>query len=124
MTVSKFFFDTSAWLCYFGESSNKVKEIVEEDGQIYTSALSLLELKRKLKKKKVSDVEQKKLLEFLSTRTVWINVNLEIAAKSSEFENLHTVDSIIYASCLITESTLITLDNDFRGLKNVVIINE
>ncbi len=123
MTDSSYFFDTSAWLSYFYEDSDKIKEIVEDKTiKIFTSFISNLELKRKLKKDKLPKEKQDRVYKFLAARTVWIVIEGDVVAKAAEYDELHTVDSLIYGSAQLTKTTLITRDNDFRGLNNVIVL--
>ena len=67
-----------------------------------------------------------KAMELIKTRSIIIAIDLEIADKAVELSiknNLHTADALIYSSALKNASTLITLDNDFRGLNNVIVID-
>lgn len=53
-----------------------------------------------------------------------INLDEKIAEKAPELvieKSLPIADSIVYASSLINNAILLTLDNDFRGFDNVKI---
>ena len=54
-----------------------------------------------------------------------ISINAEIAEKAAEIaltHNLPAADSLIYSTSLLNDSILYTIDNDFRGLKGVLIL--
>ena len=123
MTDSRFL-DSSAWLAYFyGEE--QVKEMIESDQILLTSAISLFEIKNKLIKDKIETVKLKRSLEFIKKRSLIVNIDVEISEEAVAFsikDNLHTVDALIYSSTLKNESVLVTFDNDFHGLNNVLIL--
>ena len=64
-------------------------------------------------------------MNFVKKRSLLIDVNAEISEMAIEFSIKHkipTIDAIVYASASKNNATLITLDNDFRNLDNVIII--
>ena len=78
----------------------------------------------KLIKEKVDEAKINKSIEFIKRKSLIVPVDAEIAEKSvmvSIGHNLPAIDSLIYASSLINNALTLTLDNDFRGLKNVVV---
>lgn len=119
------FIDSSVWLEYFHNSN--FREILEESNiHLFTSILSLFEIKKKLLKEKCSEEKINIILRFIKTHSLIINLNNKIVEKSAEIsieKNLPSFDSLIYISSLLNESTLLTLDNDFRGLNNVKFLS-
>jgi len=64
-------------------------------------------------------------LAFIKKKSFIISVNSELAESAAEISIQHSlgaVDALIYASALKNNAVLFTLDNDFRGLKNVVVL--
>ena len=121
------FFDSSAWLSYFYAFNDDVRSMVESNILILTSVLSLFEIKNKLIKDKTDIIKMQKSIEFIKKRGLIIDLNSEIAENAVEFSTsygLHAMDALIYSSALKNNSLLITLDNDFRGLNNTVIIKD
>ena len=115
--------DSSVWIAYF--FNGRYSEVIDSDEIILLSALSLFEIKKKLAKSKVDSSKITKSIEFIKKRSLIIPVNIDIAENAVDFslENgLSIIDSLICATSILNESTLITLDNDFRGLKNVIVI--
>jgi len=122
MTDSKLL-DSSAWLEFV--INGAYKEIIESDIILFTSALSIFEIKKKLINKKYEEADAIKILNFIKERSIIINADKEIAERAVEISfkyNLATIDSIIYTSALSNNSGFITLDNDFRNLPNATII--
>lgn len=124
MTDSKLI-DSSAWLSYFYAENPKVKSIVESNDILLTSSLSIFEVKLKLLKDKKETSLIQKSLETVKRRSLVIPVNEDISEDAAEFSfknQLHAADAIIYTSAIKNNAILITLDNDFRGLKDVSIL--
>jgi len=121
MTDSKLI-DSSLWLAYLFNGNNK--KIIESDQILLLSVISLFEIERKLHKEKVLVVQIRKSMDFIKSRSLVIPVTADIAEKAvllSLKYHLAAVDSLIYATALTQLATLVTLDNDFRGLQYVEI---
>ncbi len=115
--------DSSAWLDYFSNAHPHIVELVNKGGQIITSSLTLFEVKKKLIAMKV-DFED--ILSFIKKRSVLVVPGTVIAEKAAELsiqKKLAAMDSLIYATSLLSNAELITGDNDFRGLEKVRIIS-
>ncbi len=115
--------DSTILVDYFIEG--KHKEIIDSRGTILISALSLFELKKKLLEKKVPKEAVENIMKFVKQRMIHLVVNdaiVEYAAEISINYEISAIDSIIYATALLNSSSLYTLDNDFRGLKSVVLL--
>ena len=122
MTDSKLI-DSSVWLSYLlnGEFQN----IIEHEDIILLSALSLFEIKKKLAKNSMPSGKISKSMDFIKKRSIIIPINAEIAEKAAEIalaNKLPAADSLIYATSVLHDSILYTIDNDFRGLKGVLIL--
>ena len=116
--------DSSMWIAYFLTGS--FKELLEKDEMFFLSVLSLFEIKGILIKKDVPLEKVEISLKFVKNRSLLIDVNAEISEMVAEFSIKHkipTIDSLIYASALKNNATLITLDNDFRGLDRVTVLD-
>ena len=123
MTDSKLL-DSSAWLSYLYAENIATKSIIESDDSLFISVLSLFEIKLKMLKDKRPLSVILSSLDFVKKRSLVISINEEIAEHAVDISTQHrlaAVDSLIYASALKNNAVLITLDNDFRGLKNVEI---
>ena len=116
--------DSSVWIAYFLTGS--FKELLEKDEMFFLSVLSLFEIKGILIKKDVPLEKVEISLKFVKNRSLLIDVNAEISEMAVDFSTKYkipTIDSLIYASALKNNATLITLDNDFRGLDRVTILD-
>lgn len=115
--------DSSVWIAYLfnGLYSN----IIDSNEILLLSCLSIFEIKKKLLKDKVETSKIVKSIEFIKKRSLMIEVSDEIAEKAADFsidKKLPMVDSLIYITAILNQATLITLDNDFRNLKNAVVL--
>ena len=115
------FVDSSVWLAYFLSSDEKARELIEREGILYTSVLSLFEIRRKLLKINIDDARIFMILDFVRKRSLFISVTEEICINAA-LQKLPAVDAIIYVSAMQIKSKLFTYDNDFRGLDNVTIV--
>ena len=122
MTVT---FESSAWIEYFAGSKPglDVREFVSSNEIIYTPSIDLLEIKNKYL---MENKKWKKRIEFICDRSLIIDLNTEISLLAAEFKkkfNLYSIDAIIYATAQIMKSTLLTKDNHFKNLKDVIILH-
>ena len=116
--------DSSVWIAYFLTGS--FKELLEGDEMFFLSVLSLFEVKGILIKKNVPLEKVAISLRFVKKRSLLIDVNAEISEMAAEVSIKHkipTIDAMIYASALKNNAVLITLDNDFRGLKSAIVMD-
>jgi len=63
-------------------------------------------------------------MEFIRERCLIIPITKDIAENAVDFSlerRLSIIDSLIYTTAILNEATLITLDNDFRGLESAVV---
>ena len=115
--------DSSVWIDYLFNSNHS--NIIDASGLLLLSALSIFEIKNKLKKSKIDDNKITKSMEFIKKRSLIIEVNLDIVERAVDVaikNNLSIVDALIYTTALLNQATLVTLDNDFRGLKDVIVV--
>ena len=122
MTDSKLL-DSSVWLAYLFNGQHL--DIVDSDEVLLLSALSLFEIKKKLAKSRLESNKISRSMDFIKKRSLVIPVSAEIAENGVEFSlanGLSIIDSLIYTTSVLNDSILITMDNDFRGLKNTVIL--
>ena len=118
--------DSSAWLSYFYADNKEIKSIIESNSILLTSSISIFEIKKKLMKDKIEISKVERTIEFIKKRSLIINIDFLIADAAVNFaikNNLATIDALIYSAAKKNNSILITLDNDFRNLNDVMILN-
>ncbi len=122
---SRVLFDSSAWISYFLEANEDVNEISKEAGIIFTSILSIFEIKRALIRRNISAEMINKSLAFILHKSVIVDLDLEIAEKAVDISvngKLAAIDSLIYATATMHDAILITGDQDFKSLESVHIL--
>jgi len=116
--------DSSAWIAYL--TKNKLAEIIDNESRLFLSSLSLFEIKKKLMKDKITKKDISDKIDFVKKKSIILPVTDKIAEKAAEIsieKEIPSMDSIIYATALENNLSLITLDNDFRGLPNAIILD-
>lgn len=119
--------DTSIFLDHLADTNKEASDIMENDDLIFCSILSLFEVKKRLIKLGLNNKKINDSMDFVKKRAIIVTLNEEIidlAVSSSVKENLSAIDSMIYASALHVGVTLLTSDNDFRGLDNVEVLSK
>ena len=118
--------DSSAWIEYLREGSHAsaLEKYLLHPQSLIVPTLVVFEVYRFLVKK-VGMKEAIFAITQLQKGTL-LELNEEIALYAAELSLKHqlaTADSIVYASALLSEAQLITLDNDFRGLPSCKVFN-
>ena len=116
--------DSSIWLDHLGDKNLKSTSLLQTDEILFTSILSLFEVGKKLRSLGYSQTHLFNILGFIKNRSTILNLDEDIITSAIELslsKQLAAIDALIYASSLRVNSTLITADNDFRGLANVEI---
>lgn len=114
--------DSSLWIAYLFEGAHV--SFIESEEILLLSTLSLFEIKRKLYQKNVPHHLISEKIGFVKKRSLIISVNNEIAELAAELSfqhNLPAMGALIYATSRLNSAVLVTLDNDLRGLKNVIM---
>jgi predicted nucleic acid-binding protein len=114
--------DSSIWIDYLINGNHR--ELIEKEEKLLLAIISLIEIKKKLSKLKVPSKEIDNKLDYIKKHSIIINLDEKVAEKASELvieKELPIADSIVYASAIINNAFLLTLDNDFRGLANVKV---
>ena len=128
--MNKYIIDASAWVEYFEGSQigEKVKNIVEStENSIYTNVITIAELSSFFKRKNRNFSEAKKSLLSLS---VISELNTDFAEDAGvlyielkkERTSISLVDSIVFLNGKKLNAKIVTKDEDFRGLKEVLLL--
>ena len=121
------FLDSSIWLDHLFNTSKLSTEIIQSDQKLFSSILTLFEVRKRLIKLDLREDKINLAIDFIKNRSIIINLNEEIvnsAVKLSTKHNLAIIDSLIYSSALNVDSVFVTADNDFRGLEKTEIIDK
>ena len=99
--------------------------MIDTEETFYLSVLSLFEIKKKFLKDKINLELIEENMNFIKSKSIILDVTEEIidlAVKVSFEKDIPMTDSLIYATAIHQNAFLITLDNDFRGLEKVKIL--
>ena len=125
MTASRYLLDSSAWLSYVFTGGEHIKEIIDGENILYTSVLSLFEIKRRLLKEDTPNDMIEKFMHLITVKSLIIKLDEETCRQAAEIswkEGLAAIDALICAVSLSQNTILVTGDNDFRGKKDVLMI--
>jgi len=127
MTVSRYLLDSSAWLSYFFAENNQIKEVIDGENFLFTSVISLFEIKKKLIKDKLIEEKIEKFINFIKEKSITLKLDINICESAAEIsikKGLHAIDSLIYSTSISNKTKLITGDNDFRNKDNVILFKK
>ena len=128
--MNKFVIDAHAWIEYFNgtESGEKVKEIIENSkNRIYTNVITIAELSSSFSRKNNDFEEAKKIIASLS---LFYLIDKDFAEESGklhatlkkERKNIGLADIFVLLTARKLNAKVITGDEDFKGLKEVILI--
>ena len=126
--ANKFMLDSSAWVEYLAGTSSgaKIKEILDNNN-VVTSILTIAELSDKFAHDK-KDFESS--LAFMVSKSNIVEISYEVAKNSGQLKNevrkhhknFSLVDAILYLTSQEQNAGLITIDQDFSELKDVIML--
>ena len=127
----KYIIDSYAWIEYFmgTKAGEKVKPIIEGLEEKITPTICLAEVYAKTIKVESEELAEKQRT-FIKERSALIPLDETIAVKSARIDvtmkkkikGWGLADSIVYATALIKKAEIITGDEHFKNLKNVIFI--
>lgn len=121
------FIDSSVWYAYFFDASENAKSIIESNEALFCSILSFFEIKKRAIQVKIHPGQIQKAIEEMNLRAIIVHLNDEIinlAVRVALQNKLGAMDALIYASAMESNTTLVTADNDFRGLSETIVIQK
>jgi len=127
----KYIIDSYAWMEYFmgTEAGKKVKRIVEGLEEKVTPTICLAEVYAKTIKIESEELAEKQRV-FIKERSALAPLDETIAVESAKLDvslkkkvrGWGLADSVVYATALMKNAEIVTGDEHFKGLKNVVFI--
>ena len=127
----KYVLDSYAWIEYFmgTKSGQKVKSILENSEEKLTPTICLAEVYaktvkvecRELAEKQKVFIKEKSALVPLDESITLESANIQVRNKK-EIDGWGLVDSVVYATAIIKKAEVVTGDEHFRKLDNVVFI--
>lgn len=122
MNASKLF-DSSVWIDFLLYGNHK--ELVKKTEMPMLSVISLFEIEKKLLQKKLGGTPLAKSMSFIKKRSFIIPIDEATAEKAARVSlqfGLPAIDALIYSTAVENNAALVTMDNDFRGLPNVILL--
>ena len=127
----KYVMDSYAWIEYFmgTKAGQKVKSIIENSEEKLTPTICLAEVYAKTVKVESRELAEKQKV-FIKERSALVSLDESIAVESAniqirnkkEIDGWGLVDSVVYATAIIKKAEVVTGDEHFRKLDNVVFI--
>ena len=127
----KYVIDSYAWVEYFmgTEVGEKVKPIIESQEEKITPTICLAEVyaktlkteSKELAEKQRAFIKEKSALSSLDEATAVESAKIQTKMKK-EINGWGLADSIVYATALLKKAEVITGDQHFKKLENVLFI--
>lgn len=127
----KYVIDSYAWLEYFmgTETGQKTKIIIENSEEKITPTICLAEVYSKtlkvegceLAEKQRSFIKERSALAYLDELIAVESAKVNIRLKK-EINGWGLADSIVYATALVKKADVVTGDEHFKKLENVVFL--
>ena len=127
----KYVIDSYAWIAYFmgTEAGEKAKPIIESSEEKITPTICLAEVYAKTLKVESDELAEKQRA-FIKEKSALALLDEPIAVESAkvqtkmkkEIEGWGMADSIVYATALLKKAEVVTGDEHFKKLKNVLFI--
>ncbi len=127
----KYVIDSFAWLAYFmgTEAGEKAKPIIESSEEKITPTICIAEIYAKtlkteseqLAEKQKTFIKEKSAVTPLDETTAIECAKIQTAMKK-EIPGWGLADSIVYATALLKKAQVVTGDEHFKELKNVIFV--
>ena len=127
----KYVIDSYAWIEYFtgSELGKKVKSLIESSEEKLTPTICLAEVYAKtlkvenqeLAEKQKAFIKEKSALAFLDEPIAVESARQNVQMKK-EIDGWGLADSIVYATAIIKKAEVVTGDEHFKKLKNVLFL--
>ncbi len=121
--------DSFAWMEYFMGTAKgeKVKKLVDDDSQLYTSPIVIAEIYSKSLRTDGNAEERK---DFIMKRCAVVSLDINIAIESAKihaenkakFDDFGVADALILASARSRKIKVLTGDHHFKNFKDAVML--
>ncbi|MBS3149446.1 type II toxin-antitoxin system VapC family toxin [Candidatus Woesearchaeota archaeon] len=118
--------DSWAWIEYFKGSNLgiKAKNVIESGEQLLISTINISEIYHFLLNNKM---DAEKLIKFVLDSSFVIQLDTQIAIKAANIKftkKLGMADAIVLATAEENNAMILTGDDDFKNIKNVIYIGK
>jgi predicted nucleic acid-binding protein len=117
--------DSSGWIEYFtgGKNSKRFSGLIQDSENLIVPAITIYEVYKKFLRETDESEAIKVSAQMRKGKVLDLNEYLSIwAAKLSHDLKIPMADSVILASAFATNSTIYTMDSDFKNIQGVEYI--
>ena len=119
--------DSWAWIEYFkgGSAGEKAKEIIESGKQLLVSTINVSEIYLFLLRNRLAESE--KLIKFVLSSSFVIPVEIKTSLKAAKIKHgrkIGLADAIVIATAEENKAEILTGDDDFKDIPNVIYIRK
>ena len=131
-------FDSCAWIEFFlgSDKGEKVRDIIMSEEDIITPSIVLAEVANKYYREGVGEEIIKQRLNDITTISLIRYIDIDVLSKLGEAREImlsnlkkrsikskpSLADYLVYAVSLVEEAMIVTGDEHFNGLKNVIYL--
>lgn len=119
--------DSNIWIDYFegSDTGRKIIPYIEGEKKIVVSPINIAEVFRQFLKRR-SKADAQHAVNIMLNYAFVVPIDVEIAVHAAllrEECKLGLGDAFIYATAQLQKALLVTRDNDFRGMKDVIYLD-
>jgi len=119
--------DSCGWLEYLADTeyARFYAKVIEDTDNLVVPTICIFEVFKKVLKERGEDAAFKAAALMKQADVLPLNESIAVSsAKISVHYSIPMADSIVYATALACNATLLTQDNDLRGLPGVKIVEK
>jgi len=125
--MSKFVIDAYAWIAYLDGSNQKIKELMDQDRELYTNIVTVAEVISKTKRKNF-DIDV--AFEAIHSLSIIFNVNANLckevgllhAQVRKEIKDFGLADAFVLLTAKKLNAKILTGDPHFKGFSEAILI--
>ena len=119
--------DSWAWIEYFKgtPAGKKAKDVIDSSQQILLATINASEIYRFLLENKPTDAEN--LINFVLRSSFVIPLEISTALRAAKIKHTYKIglaDAIVLATAEENTAEILTGDDDFKNIKNVIYIGK
>ena len=125
--MSKFVIDAYAWIAYLDGSNQKIKELMDQDRELYTNIVTVAEVISKTKRKNF-DIDV--AFEAIHSLSIIFNVDANLckevgllhAQVRKEIKDFGLADAFVLLTAKKLNAKILTGDPHFKGFSEAILI--
>ena len=119
--------DSFGWIEYLAEGrlAERYEEYLSNLAEVVTPTIVLYEVYKKLRRERKEEEALLVVAQMMKTRIISLNEEISLlAAEVSLKHALPTADSVVYATALKEGCPVVTSDPHFKGLDDVIYLED